>query len=144
MEEILSKKLKTFFSTIKDIYGDDMAFAMAIEKDDIIESLNMYSNFRFNGYSTGDIYKELIKNELVSNNIMLPITKSFIEDGKVNEIFTFIDANENYKATLIRSYINNAHKPNDYERVKEYTDKIDSFVPEHSYGKVLTLKSKIM
>ena len=144
MESLLSKKLKTFFSTAKEIYGEDMAFAMAIDKDDILESLNLYSNYRFDGYSTGDIYKELIKNELVSSNVMLPIIKSFIENNEVNEIFTFIDSNENYKATLIRSYINNSHKQNDYKDVKEYIDKIDDFTPEYSYGKVLTLNRKII
>ena len=138
MESMLSKKLKNFFTVAKETYGDDMAFAMAIDKDDILESLNLYSSYRFNGYSTEDIYKELIKNELISNNVMLPITKSFIDNDEINEIFTFIDSNENYKATLIRSFINNAHKKNDYSKVKDYTDKIDSFIPEHSYGKVLS------
>jgi hypothetical protein len=141
MENNLRTKLRTFYKCISSVYGEHIAQAMSIEKQDIKESLDYYSSYRFQEFTTEDIYKELIKNELLSNNSMTPITRKLVEENNIGEIFGLLDSNEKYKSTLVRAYINNSERTLNYDSIERESSIIDSFNRELAVAKVLVLQT---
>ena len=125
MRITLANRLKNFFKTVEGIYGEDMAYAMAMEERDIKDSLNKYSNYRFMGYDTTEIYKELIRNELLCNpneNTFVPITRALVKEGKYEECFELCEFNIKYKVALVKAFIR--HSNVDYKKqYKNCTDR---------------------
>ena len=125
MRITLANRLKNFFKTVEGIYGEDMAYAMAMDQKDIKESLNMYSNYRFMGYDTTEIYRELIRNELLCDpkeNVFVASTRKLIEEGRRNDCFELLEFNIKYKVALVKAFIR--HSNEDYKtQYKNCTDR---------------------
>ena len=125
----LSKELKGFFTHVIDVYGDDVAFAMATWKKSMIESINYFSKHAFEKYTNVDLYIELIRNEVLceeNENDLVKTVKNMVHTGDLDTIFECIEFNARFKETLIKSYMNHAHIP--YERMlKRCTDKDNIF-----------------
>ena len=112
MRITLANRLKNFFKTVEGIYGEDMAYAMAMEERDIKDSLNKYSNYRFMGYDTTEIYKELIRNELLCNpkeNTFVPMTRALVNEGRINDCFELCEFNLKYKVALVKAFIRHSN-----------------------------------
>ena len=106
----LSDLMKTFYKKFNDRYGEDMAVAISCEGD-IVESLNKYSNNLFIDYNAYDIYKELLKNEALSNSedVILGLTQHNLKERKLDDLYKAIDNKPQFKAGLIRSFIRSSH-----------------------------------
>ena len=125
MRLTLANKLKIFFKTVEGIYGEDMAYAMAMEEKDIKDSLNKYSKNRFAKFDTTEIYKELVRNELLCDskeNAYVPITRTLVNEGRINDCFELCEFNLKYKVALVKAFIR--HSYDDYKnQYKKCTDR---------------------
>ena len=108
MRITLANRLKNFFKAVNGIYGEDMSYAMAMEERDIKDSLNKYSKNRFAKFDTTEIYKELIRNELLckpEENVFVPITVKLVSEGDYNSCFELCEFNLKYKVALVKAFI---------------------------------------
>ena len=121
METELSVELKLFFAKLINTYGEDVAYAMAMSKPEIIDSLNYYSKFKFDKYDSLDIYKELLKTVTICNttdNIYADTTRQSIRNFKVDELYRQIDNDPKYRSALVKTFIEKSHCSYEYVLTK--------------------------
>ena len=158
METELSIELKMFFVKLINVYGEDVAYAMAMSKPEIIDSLNCYSNFKFDKYDSLDIYKELLKTVTLCNNtdnIYADTTRNSIRKFKVSELYRQIDSDPKFRSALVKTFINKSHYSYEYiltkcedDDAKRCFNMIDNYTPriEKKRRKVIaySLKKEMM
>ena len=116
IEPELNKKLRAFIQTMDYTYGDGTCIELArIEKDNLYEALNRYSKGMFQEYSIPQIYDALIISELmcdVGENDMVNETRRLVGlKQSIGRVHKELKNDEDFRSTLIRSFIKNANCP---------------------------------
>jgi hypothetical protein len=124
MENDITKDLKDFFNNSIQRYGEEVTYAIATWKPSIKESINYYSNNKFDKYDDKEIYKELIRNMILCNesdNMFVNFTKKMVAANDIESLYNSIQFHEQYKDAIVKAYIKYAHVP--YEkRIERSTD----------------------
>lgn len=134
----LAVDLKKFFTHVIDVYGDDVAYAMATWKKSITEAINYFSKNKFEKKTDVDIYKELIRNEVLcedNENDLVPLVKNMVAGNDIGAICDCIEFSDGFKETLIKAYMRHAHIPyesmikkcEDQDNIYSYLETIDHY-----------------
>ncbi len=135
----LEMKLKRFFSNVKNFYGEEIAYAIALSKKSITSSLESKGFLDLDNTTDREVYIILLKNAILSSKVNL----SFLKDLTDNEKYTYFDDTLNvietkkvYKKKLVKNFIATSmlssesllKNNNDKENTLLYLDYLNSYI----------------
>lgn len=103
--------LRNYFKYMEAVYGQDVAVATAIEKDNIKDSLSQYSN-NFEDYQDSDLYVSMFKVVITSKEVndSLEYARRKIESGEIDDIIMDMESSFYFRKDIVENVLANARK----------------------------------
>lgn len=115
LNQEINKNLNSYFDYMTNIYGDDTTIATFFSKDNIVDSLSLFSNV-FCDYSEIELYGALIHKAILSNskNPFVNLVSSLAEEKKFDDIITLMLTKKEVLNGLVVNYAR-SYSCSDYE-----------------------------
>ena len=109
-ESETEKELKEYLLKMNMFMGEDVANSLLSYSDDIVESLNMYTN-KFASKKSREIAFILLRGAILSsnnNNYYIQVIKNKLSFGEFQDMLDLININNGFRKCLTRNLINEA------------------------------------